>query len=129
MHRRQIQPLIALAIALSLAPTERAAAQIRSAVATVQLTAVVPPAASFRVGDGSGVGPSVVGTGTGAPGLTVNAPYRLEVHQIRGPAITLVPNGRPGAVPLQALRGNIRAAGLEDDSLPVTVDLVLEPTL
>ena len=113
MDRRQVWSLIALAIALSLAPLARAEAQMRSAVATVQLTAVVPPGASFRP----------------ALGLTVNAPYRLEVHRTRGARITLMDDRRPGLVPLKAVRDSIEAAGLGDDGLPVTVDLVLDATL
>jgi hypothetical protein len=110
---RQAQPLITLAIALSLAPLERAEAQTRSAVATVRLTAIVPPGASFRP----------------ALGLTVNAPYRVEVRRTGGPNITLMDDGRAGLVPLKAVRDSVEAAGLEDDGLPVTVDLVLDVTL
>ena len=113
MDRRRIHPLITLAIALSLAPLERAAAQTRSAVATVQLTAVVPPGASFRP----------------ALGLTVNAAYRVEAHRTGGSNIMLMDDGRPGLVPLKAVRDSVEAAGLGDDGLPVTVDLVLDPTL
>jgi hypothetical protein len=113
VDRRQIQPLVILAIALSLAPLERAEAQMRSAVATVQLTAVVPPGASFRP----------------ALGLTVNAAYRVEAHRTRGSNITLMHDGRPGVVPLKAVRDSVEAAGLADDGLPVTVDLVLDATL
>lgn len=113
MDRRQVRPLIGLAIALSLAPLARAEAQMRSAVARVQLTAVVPPGASFRP----------------ALGLTVNAAYRVEVHRTRGANITLMDDGRPGLVPLKAVRDSAEAAGLGDDGLPVTVDLVLDATL
>ena len=113
MDRRQVRPFIGLAIALSLAPLARAEAQMRSAVATVQLTAVVPPGASFRP----------------ALGLTVNAAYRVEAHRTRGGNITLMDDGRPGLVPLKAVRDSAEAAGLGDDGLPVTVDLVLDATL
>ena len=113
MDRRQLRPLLTLAIALSLAPLARAEAQTRSGVATVQLTAVVPPGASFRP----------------ALGLTVNAAYRVEVHRPRGSNITLMDDGRPGLVPLKAVRDSVEAAGLADDGLPVTVDLVLDATL
>lgn len=113
MDRRELRPLITLAMALSLAPLARAEAQMRSAVATVQLTAVVPPGASFRP----------------ALGLTVNAAYRVVVHRARGANITLIDDGRPGLVPLKAVRDRAHAAGLGDSGLPVTVDLVLDATL
>jgi len=113
VDRRQLGPLLTLAIELSLAPLARAEAQMRSAVATVQLTAVVPPGASFRP----------------ALGLTVNAAYRVEVHLAGGSNITLMGDGRPGFVPLKAVRDSVEAAGLGDDGLPVTVDVVLEATL
>jgi hypothetical protein len=112
LDRRQVQPLITVAIALSLAPLGHAEAQMRSAVATVQLTAIVPPGASFRP----------------ALGLTVNAAYRVEVHRTRGPDITLLDHGRAGLVPLKAVQDRVEAAGLTDDGLPVTVDVVLEET-
>src|SRR5512146_3184484 len=91
VDRQRIQPLLALAAALSLAPLARAEAQMRSAVATVQLTAVVPPGASFRP----------------ALGLTVNAAYRVEAHRTRGASITLMDDGRPGLVPLKAVRDSV----------------------
>jgi hypothetical protein len=112
VDRRRIHPLITLAIALSLAPLERAAAQMRSAVATVQLTAVVPPGASFR-----------------PQGLAVNAAYRVEAHRTGGPNIMLMADGRPGLVSLKAVQDSVEAAGLGDEGRPVTVDLVLDATL
>jgi hypothetical protein len=88
-----MQPLIGMAIALSLAPLDHAEAQTRSAVATVQLTAIMPPGASFRP----------------ALGLTVNAAYRVEVHRARGPNITLMGDARAGLVPLKAADGGEEA--------------------
>ena len=85
---------------------------MRSAVATVQLTAVVPPGASFRP----------------VLGLTVNAPYRVELHRTQGSNITLMDGGQAGLVPLRAVRDSLEAAGLANDGLPVTVDLVLDAT-
>lgn len=113
MDRPRIRLLLAFAAALFLLPLARAEAQTRSAVAAVQLTAVVPPGASFRP----------------ALGLTVNAPYRVEVHRTGGSNITLMNGGRAGLVPVTAVRDSLRAAGLSDDGLPVTVDLVLDATL
>lgn len=113
MDRRRIQALIALAAALSLAPLARADAQVRSAVATVQLTAIVPPGASFRP----------------ALGLTVNTPYRVELHRTGGANTLLMDEGRPGLVSLKAVRDRLKAAGLAGDGRPVTVDLVLDATL
>ena len=110
MDQRRIQPLIAFAAALSLAPLARAEAQVRSAVARVQLTAIVPPGASFRP----------------AFGPTVNAPYRVELHRPGGSNVTLMDQGRPGLVPLKAVWDSLKAAGLAGDGQPVTVDLVLE---
>ncbi|HEY6947334.1 MAG TPA: hypothetical protein VI297_00850 [Gemmatimonadales bacterium] len=113
MDRRQIQPLLTLAIALSLAPLERAEAQRRSAVATVQLTAVAPPGATFRP----------------ALGLAVNVAYRVEARRTGRSNLVLIGDGRAGLVPLEAVRDSVEAAGLGDEGLPVTVDLVLDAAL
>jgi hypothetical protein len=64
-----------------------------------------------------------------ALGLTVNAPYRVEVHRTGGSTITLMDGGRAGLVPLTAVRDSLEANGLPDDGLPLTVDLVLDATL
>jgi hypothetical protein len=101
---------MALAAALSLAPLARAEAQVRSAVARVQLTAIVPTGASFRP----------------ALGLSVNAPYRLELHRPGGSNVTLMGEEPAGLVPLKAVRDSLRAAGVAGDGRPVTVDLMLD---
>lgn len=110
MHRRQILLPLAFGAALAAAPLARAQAQMRSAVAKVQLTAVVPLGASIRPG----------------LGLRVNAPYRVEVHGTRGSDVTLIENGQPGLVPLKALQDSLDAAGLGAAGRPATVDLVAE---
>ena len=140
VYRRPLQLqlclLLAPAIALSLSP-ERAEAQVRSAIATVQLTAVVPPGVRFGPASGSGVVPSgSTGTSSQAFSLTVNAPYRLQVRRAWGSGgsapgaiLTLPAERRPAPLRLEAVRERIEAAGLGDEGLPVTVDLLLDASL
>ncbi|MGE5231142.1 MAG: hypothetical protein ACM3NS_05330 [Deltaproteobacteria bacterium] len=110
MDRRRTQALIAFAAALSLAPLARAEAQVRSAVARVQLTAIVLPGASFRL----------------PLGPTLNAPYRVELHRPGGSNVALTGEEPPGLVSLKAVRDSLKAAGLAGEGQPVTVDLVLD---
>lgn len=150
-------PLLpAVALVLASAP-EGAAAQVRSNLATVQLTVTALPGASFRPAAATVgvVGSASSGIGSIGSGLAVNAPYRLQVrrpavsssspkglgplrvrttdgreHELSpGSTITLVAEGRPGPVQLQMVSEVLEGAGVLGGAVPLTVDVVLDASL
>jgi hypothetical protein len=134
---------------------EVAGGQIRSEIATVQLTATVAIGARFSAAPaGEHVAPVSTGTTPQQLNLAVNAPYRLVIRWVSGggsasPArairlrshdgadselspgstIVLLRDGRPGAVLLDAVRRSFDAAGVDPGALPVTVDVIVRADL
>ena len=110
-----------------------AAGQLHSNVATVSLVATMPAGAIFQPApDGE---PRVFRAGPVADQsafrLVVNAPYRLRIRTEVSPGspITLVSGERPGLVLLDGVRRSLRAAGVDAEAHPVTVDVVLNPAI
>ena len=133
---------IVLLLGLSVSRADGVAAQDRSGVATVRLTAFAAPGARLE--------PLASASTVGAPfSVRVNAPYRLEVRRLAastagsdpahvtiqtraGVEQRLMPGGRivwtegaPGLVPLEAL--SLPAAGLEGGDSDLVVYVVVAP--
>ena len=133
---------VALPLALIVGQADNLAAQATSGLATVRLTAFVPPGARLE--------PLAASATAGGPVLVwVNAPYRLEVHRLAartaesdpahvtiqtrvGEEEELMPGGRvvwtegaPGLVPLEAL--SLPAAVLKGGDSDLVVYVVVAP--
>jgi len=129
--RCRLITLTALMVGASALP-KHAAGQVLSNVVTVSLVATVPAGARFLPTVGGEPWVFRGGAATQpAFNLAVNAPYRLLVRtdMSAGSAEMLFSDGRPGLVRLDGVRRSLAAAGVDSGGLPVTVDVVLDPTL
>ena len=144
--------LAALVTASTARPSD-CAGQAHSNVATVSLTATVPAGATLRPTE-----PMAETWDPQAPprfSLSVNSAYRLQIRWLSnaelpspqpkplwlrasdrrerefspGSTVTLLPHGGPGPVPLDGVWRSLDDAGIDARALPLTVEVVVTPTL
>lgn len=150
-HLRLI--VVAALVTASTARPTGCAGQAHSNQATVILTATVPAGATLRP-----IEPMAERFDRQAPprfSLTVNSAYRLQIRWVSnaelpspqrrplrlrasdgrqrefspGSTVTLLPHGGPGPVPLDGVWRSLDDAGIDARALPVTVEVIVTPTL